>query len=186
MQEALEKAKSFNLDLVEVAPNAKPPVAKIVEWTKYKYEQRKKLKDSKHKTSQLKEMWFKVFISDGDLEHKLKKVKEFIKDKDSVNIVIIGKRRAKREHFEILMTKILKQIDPYAEPQSPPKTQGKNYSVIIKPRKTKVGDAKIPSATTQNMPIDAKIQNVLIHENNDEKQNEDAQSDKETLPGDHK
>ena len=83
-------------------------------------------------------MWFKPFIGDKDLEHKLKKVKEFIKKKNSVKITIRARGRVQRQHLKDLMDKILKIIEEYAEPQGYPKFQGRNLGTIVIPRKTKL------------------------------------------------
>lgn len=135
---ALKMARDKGLDLIEVSPHAKPPVTKILPWSKFKYEQEKKRKEQKTKSSSLKEMWFKPFIGDKDLEHKLKKVQEFIKKKSSVKLTIRARGRVQRQHLKDLMTKILKIIEEYAEPQGYPKFQGRNLGTIVIPRKTKL------------------------------------------------
>lgn len=138
LKDAQQAADDRGLDLIEVAPKADPPVAKIMSLSKFRYEQKKKKKENKKKTAELKEMWFKAFIGDGDLQHKLKKVQEFIKKKNPVKITIRAKGRVKREHMTSLMSKILKDIEEFAEPEARPKFQGRNFAVVVKPRKTKL------------------------------------------------
>ncbi|MBD3363067.1 translation initiation factor IF-3 [Candidatus Dojkabacteria bacterium] len=163
-KEAIEIAKSKELDLIEVAPNAKPPVAKLRSWSKFKYEQEKKRKESKTKSSQLKEMWFKPFIGDADLKHKLKKVKEFIKDKDSVKLTIRKVGRVQNQHLRDLMKKILKKIEEYAEPQGHPKFHGRTLGIIVIPRKTK----------------------LIKNEEQNEEQNKNTSSDKKKIQSEQK
>lgn len=132
-QKALALAREKELDLIEVAPNAKPPVAKIYSWSKFKYQQEKKRKENKGKSAEQKEIWFKVAIAKGDLEHKLKKVKELIAKKHPVKLTIRGKGRIARERFENLMKQILIQLDGFAEAESEPKFDGHNMHTIVKP-----------------------------------------------------
>ncbi len=136
--EALTRARDAGLDLVEVAGESKPPVAKIISWSKLRYEQEKKKKSNKSKAIEQKEIWFNALIGDGDIEHKLKKVKEFIDKKHPVKMTI--KRRSRRIHNSImveLMKKLMGLITEFATPLSEPKYSGANLSVILGPLKTK-------------------------------------------------
>ncbi len=141
-KEALEIAQERDLDLVEVAPKGKPPVAKLISWSKFKYIQTKKKKESKQKATEQKEMWFKAFIGEGDLKHKLKKVKEFIDKKHKVKLTVRGKGRVKRDHLKNLLEDILLKVEEYAEAEGTVKNQGRNLSIIIKPRKTKLTNSE--------------------------------------------
>lgn len=138
LDEAISMAMSKELDLIEVAPNADPPVTKIMSWSKFQYEQNKKRKESKSRTIEQKEMWFKAFIGDGDLFHKLKKVKEFIDTKHPVKISIRSKGRVSRDHLKSLMDRIIQETSEYAEADGTVKYQGRNIGIIIKPRKHKI------------------------------------------------
>lgn len=131
-------------------------------WDKFKYQQDKKKKSSKQKNVEQKEMWFKAFISDGDLDHKLKKVKEFIKKKHPVKITIKGIKRVRPDDLYNLLDKILEKTSDYAEPQGRQKKQGRNLSVIIKERKS-------------------QPENKLINKNKDEKQKEDSSSNEKKI-----
>ncbi|CAF3086194.1 unnamed protein product, partial [Rotaria sp. Silwood2] len=84
IKDALERAEKANLDLVEISPNAEPPVCKILDFGKYKYENKKRIHDAKKKQKAvvLKEMKFKPNISQGDFEIKLRKIKDFLKEGD--------------------------------------------------------------------------------------------------------
>ena len=89
-REALELAKERNLDLVEVSPNAKPPVCKIMDFGKYRYEQEKRLRDSRknQKALKIKEIRMQPKIGSGDLDTKAKHVQEFLDEGDKVKVTI--------------------------------------------------------------------------------------------------
>ena len=89
-QEALKMAKDRDLDLVEVSPNANPPVCKILDYGKYKFEQEKKLRDSKknQKVLKLKEIRMQPKIGSGDLDTKAKHIQEFLDEGDKVKVTI--------------------------------------------------------------------------------------------------
>lgn len=136
-KKAIEIAQERELDLIEVSPNANPPVAKIMSWSKFKYDLGKKKKESKSKSIEQKEMWFKVFIDKGDLEHKLKRVNEFLGKKHPVKLTIRAKGRVKRENMTELMTRILEMLGEEVVYDSIPKFEGRNYAIIVRPNKVK-------------------------------------------------
>ena len=92
-QEALQKAQLAELDLVEISPDSKPPVAKIVNWGKFNYQRTKQLQKSRRNTnvSELKQMRFGLKISEHDMGVKLKKINSFLQDGDKVRISIVYK-----------------------------------------------------------------------------------------------
>ncbi len=136
-QEGLKLAKQKELDLIEVAPKANPPVCKIMSWSKYKYELTKKKKEQrKNKSAEQKEMRFKVFIQHGDLEHKLKKVKEFLNKKHPVKLQIRATGRATKEHMDNLKNKILTELEGLCEVDPNIKKDRRNINIIIRPNKT--------------------------------------------------
>ncbi len=92
-EEALKLAKEAGVDLIEIAPNAAPPVAKIIDFGKFKYQEEKKLKEmqKKSKPSELKELRFTPFIGEGDYQMRLKRIDEFFKERHKVKIVIYFK-----------------------------------------------------------------------------------------------
>lgn len=136
LEDALKIARDRELDLIEIAPKATPPVTKIMSWSKYKYELGKKEKEKKkHKGSEQKEMWFKAFIDDGDLGHKLKKVEEFLAKGHPVKLRIRATGRTTYNHMIELMNKILERLAENCEHDGSPKREGRNLSIIIKPKK---------------------------------------------------
>jgi len=136
--DALKIARDRELDLIEVSPKANPPVVKIESWSKFKYKLNKKKKETKSKRIEQKEMWFKAFIDKGDLDHKLKRVREFLAEKNPVKLTIKARGRVKTELLKELMQKILKDLEFEIEvPEAPAKFEGHNLSLIVRPIKHK-------------------------------------------------
>ena len=132
---ALQLALDKELDLVLINPQAEPPIAKIVSWSKFKYEQSKKIKGSKSKGQEVKEMWFKPFIDTGDLEHKVERVKEFLAKGHKVKLTIRSKGYTPQDKMSNRMKEILEALAEVAEPESPPKVEGRNMIVFVKSKK---------------------------------------------------
>lgn len=109
-------------------------------WSKFQYDISKK--DNKAKKTKQKEMRFKPLIGIRDLEHKLKRVKEFIEDKDIVKLTVQGFGRVRYEQQRACMDKILKIVNEFAELDQPPKSEGKHITVIIRPAKQKIKNDK--------------------------------------------
>jgi len=134
--EALRIAKEQELDLIEVAPTAEPPVAKILSWSKFKYQQEKKKKENKGKTIEMKEMWFKAFIGDGDFQHKIERIKEFLSKKHPVKITIRGKGRVQAvQLWALLERNKLALVDSIQESNESAKQEGRNIFWIVRPIK---------------------------------------------------
>lgn len=137
-EEALDLAASKELDLIEVAPKAVPPVAKITSYSKFKYQQEKKKKNNKNKAIKQKEMWFRVFIGEGDFQHKIQRIIEFLNKKHSVKISIKTKGRVTKEQTQELLNRIITSLgDHIAEITETPKFEGRNLSLLIHPNKKK-------------------------------------------------
>lgn len=134
--DALNMAQEQELDLVLISPVANPPVAKIISWSKFKYEQSKKSKTVSKKSSQNKEMWFKPQTGEGDLEHKVKKIKEFLSEKSKVKITIKPgrNRRLEKSVYFDQINKVLVMLKENCEVETPPKVEGRNVYAIIKPK----------------------------------------------------
>ena len=139
-EEALKKAKESGEDLIEIAPNANPPVAKIIEFGKFKYQEEKKLKEAqkKSKPSELKEIRFTPFIGEGDYQTRIKRIDEFLTDKDKVKLVIYFKLKqlgSKAFGYDIL-NRILKDLGEGINIDMKPKFLGRNLIMIISPTNT--------------------------------------------------
>lgn len=134
---ARQLAYDKGLDLVEVAPNTKPPVCKILSWTKFKYELSKKSKgSSKGKAKERKEMWFSPYIDGGDMNHKLKRVREFLSKKHPVKLTVRVKGRVTREVTKAQLDKILLNLEGDYDANESPRWEGRNYSVTAYPKKS--------------------------------------------------
>ena len=115
LREALEKAAEAGLDLVEIAPTAKPPVAKIIDFAKFRYQQEKKEKEFRRKEkkgSEQKEVWLTPFIGESDYDVRLERVKEFLGNGNKVRVVVrfTGPQMSHRE-FGFQMAEKVKSVN---------------------------------------------------------------------------
>ena len=139
--EALKKAKEAELDLVEIAPNANPPVAKIIDFKKLRYEENKKERASNKSAGDLKELWLSPRIADHDLNVRLTRAKEFLKDGHKVKLTVKfkGREMAHTEFGSQLLQKAIGQLGEEVDIEREPKFEGRKLSVII----TKIKGGKI-------------------------------------------
>lgn len=135
-QDALKAAEEAGLDLVEISPNADPPVVKIIDWGKYQYQKEKEAQKSRRnsKQSELKQMRFGLKIGQGDLEIKLRKVRQFLAEGHKVRIQIFyrGREMAHREIGYEMITKIGTMLEDEAVFEHQPQMAGRNLSVVIR------------------------------------------------------
>ncbi len=135
-QEALKHAEDAGVDLVEISPNANPPVAKIIDWGKYQYqkmkEQQKNRKSSKQ--SELKQMRFGLKIGAGDLDIKLRKVRGFLSEGHKVKIQIFyrGREMAHKELGYDMINRIITLLEDDAVVEQQPQMAGRNLSIVIR------------------------------------------------------
>lgn len=161
---ALELAKEKELDLVEVAPNQKPPVCKIMSYSKFKYEEKKKARKGKirGKAKDLKEMRFSPNIGEGDLQHKLNRIKEFLRKGHKVKITIFFKgRRTGPEPGNVLVEKILTGLKENCTIEQALKRQGRRWFMTVAPLKT--SNKKIDSAEEVNNVSKSKVNLDNMH-----------------------
>ncbi|HJD55790.1 MAG TPA: translation initiation factor IF-3 [Rickettsia endosymbiont of Pyrocoelia pectoralis] len=135
IREALDMAERAGLDLVEISPNAEPPVCKILDFGKYKYEAKKRAHEArkKQKIVVLKEMKFKPNISQGDFDVKLRKIKEFLEGGDKVKISLWFKGR-EILHKDIgveLFIRIKNELKDLAKIDQEAKMEGKQMIMIV-------------------------------------------------------
>ena len=133
--EALRMAKEKDLDLVEVSPNANPPVCKILDYGKYRFEQEKKLRESKknQKVLKLKEIRMQPKIGPGDLDTKAKHVQEFLDEGDKVKVTIRfrGRELAHTELGYDVLNEVLKRLTSAYVVEKAPAMDGKTMSMTI-------------------------------------------------------
>jgi translation initiation factor IF-3 len=150
LQEALAKAELAGLDLVEIAPNAEPPVCKIIDYGKYRYQVTKKEKEGKKSQHQVKvkEIKLKPNTDDNDLMIKTRHAREFVLKGNKVRVTCVFRGR-ELAHPEIgirAVTRICESLSDIASTEADPKLMGRNLSVVLAPgSKKKTGPA---AATT--------------------------------------
>lgn len=134
--EALSRARSLNLDLVEVASNAKPPVCRIMDYGKYKYQQKKRTAKQQTSRQQLKELRLRPKTGEHDVQVKVNKAREFLEKKDKVLISVLfrGREMAHISEGEKLLASVLAQLEDIAKLESPPKQMGKKMMCTLSPK----------------------------------------------------
>lgn len=137
IKEALERAEKAGLDLVEISPNAEPPVCKILDFGKFKYESKKRVHDAKKKQKivALKEMKFKSNIGQGDFDTKLRKIKSFLEEGDKVKVSLWFKGR-EIVHNAMGMRvfdRLIESLGDLIKIESEPKMEGKQIIMVISP-----------------------------------------------------
>ncbi len=134
-REALQKAENYGLDLVEVSPNSKPPVCRIMDFGKYKYEQSKKEKISKKKQHiiTVKEIRLRPRTDEHDLETKLRHARKFLEQKNKVKITILfrGREMAYQDFGRELMEKVKEFLDEVGKVEAEPKMEGRRMIMIL-------------------------------------------------------
>ncbi|MCS7280731.1 MAG: translation initiation factor IF-3 [Desulfobacterota bacterium] len=137
LSEALRIAREKDLDLVEVAPKSEPPVCKIMDFGKYKYQLAKKAHEAKKKQTiiHVKEMKIGLKIEDHDLNFKIKHIKEFLSEGHKVKVVIVFKGREiqRVDMGEELANKIIKLVEGVGQVEVKPKLEGKNIVMVFAP-----------------------------------------------------
>ncbi len=137
----MELADELGLDLVEISPNAEPPVCKIMEYSKFIYEQKKREKALKAKASKVvvKEIRFGPQTDDHDFEFKKRNAEKFIKDGAKVKAFVFFKGRSIvfKEQGEILLLRLAQDLEEISKVEQLPKLEGKRMIMFLAPKKTK-------------------------------------------------
>jgi translation initiation factor IF-3 len=133
---ALEAAREAGLDLVEVAPNERPPVCKIIDYGKFKYTQKKKLSKQKQHQVHIKEIRVRPKTGDHDIEVKVKRAREFLEHKDKVlvNVLFRGRELAHIDEGRRVMEEVLQALDEVGKVEKNPSMEGKRMTAIVAPR----------------------------------------------------
>jgi translation initiation factor IF-3 len=138
VRDALRMAQEQNIDLVEIAPTAKPPVCRIMDYGKFKYEQSKKDKEArkKQKVISVKEVKLRPGIEDHDFSVKLKNAQRFLEDGDKVKVTIMFRGR-ELSHADLgrqVLVKMASECSPLAIVEREPRLEGKNMIMILSPK----------------------------------------------------
>jgi len=135
--EALQLAKDQDLDLVEVAANANPPVCRIMDYGKFRFDAAQRAKESRRKTTQaqIKEMKYRVKIGPGDFDTKTRKVLEFLREGHKVKITIMfrGRETAHPHLGKKILDRIADEASSFAKVEAAPKLDGRNMIMVLAP-----------------------------------------------------
>jgi len=138
VREGLQAAFEAGLDLVEVSPNADPPVCKVLDYGKYKYEAQKKKNEArkKQKVIEIKEIKMRPTIDEHDYQVKMRSVRRFLGDGDKVKMTIRfrGREMAHMEIGEKVLDRVKNDLDTIAKIEQFPKTEGRMMTMIIAPK----------------------------------------------------
>lgn len=176
--QALEEAEKRGMDLIEVAPDSKPPVCRIMDYGKFRYEQRKKLKEAQKKSKQneIKGIRVRPNTDDHDLAFKTRNALKFLRKGDKVKFTVIF-RGPELRHKEIGQEQLQWFIDalaPYATVDQSPRMEGRRMTMMLEPRKDMPPETKAEKATGEEAD-EARI---------DSGQNEDEESRGEAVESD--
>ncbi|MGH8912315.1 MAG: translation initiation factor IF-3 [Acidimicrobiia bacterium] len=146
LAEALWLAEQLELDLVEVAPNAKPPVCRLMDYGKYKYEQSVKDREARKKQTRttVKELRMKVRIGDHDFDINRRKAEEFLGDGDKVKVTIRfrGREQERPEYGRQLLDRMTEKLEGIAVVEQNPMMEGRNMTMVLAPSRRGGGGAR--------------------------------------------
>lgn len=138
IQQAIKLAQDQGLDLVEISPNADPPVCKVVDYSKFKYEQKKKQKEIKAKTQKvvIKEIRFGPNTEEHDFNFKVKHAENFLKEGSKVKatVTFFGRSIVYKERGEILLLKFAQALEENGKVEALPRLEGKRMSMLLMPK----------------------------------------------------
>jgi translation initiation factor IF-3 len=139
---AIARAEEVGLDVVEVAPNSKPPVCRIMDYGKYKYEQKKKAGKGKGHAASLKEVKLRPRTDDHDLGFKLKNARRFLMDGDKVKVTVMyrGREMVHRQLGREQLDRVVKMLGPMATVENPPRMEGRFLSMILVPNREAIAE----------------------------------------------
>ena len=161
-QDALRQAQERDLDLVEVAAEAKPPVCRILDYSKYKYEQNQKQKAArKHQTQiNVREIKFRPKIAQHDYDTKKGHVERFLKARDKVKVTIMfrGREMAHPERGEMILNRLAEDLGELATVEQRPQQDGRNMTMMLAPARTAADDAAAAASDDHKAEKRAKPQ----------------------------
>jgi len=156
IEDALRLAESRNLDLVEVAPNANPPVCKLLDYGRFKYEQTKREREARKGQKQLvlKEIWFRPNVNQHDRLFKTKRIRQFLEEGDKVKATVRfrGREIAHPELARNLLNQVAEDLKAHAAVEKPPVLEARSMSMIVAPGKALLKPPATPTAVTGRPP----------------------------------
>ena len=135
--EAASMAAEKGLDLVEVAPNERPPVCRIMDYGKFKYEQKKRRESHRSKQVHMKEIRLRPKTGEHDINFKVKRARDFLvhKDKVKINVIFRGRENAHRDRGREMLEEIIEQLEDIAKVEKPPSMDsGRTMSTVLAPK----------------------------------------------------
>ena len=161
-RDALTAAETAGLDLVEVAPTATPPVCRIMDYGKFKYQTSKKAKEAKKKQTviSVKEMKLRGKTEEHDFQFKLRNIKRFLEDGDKVKILIMFKGR-EITHTELgmsMLKRVAEELKDMATIETAPKLEGRSMTMVVAPAPQKVEKAKTEAAALSENEAQSQAQ----------------------------
>jgi len=139
LPEAISLARQMDLDLVEVAPTATPPVCRIMDYGKFRYEESQKAKESRRKTSHIsiKEVKFRPKIGKGDFDTKVRHMQDFLNDGHKVKVTLQfrGREMAHPELGSRILDAVIEQVGAVAKVESQARLEGRNMTMVLAPEK---------------------------------------------------
>ena len=153
LTDANAMAEEAGVDLVEIAPTAKPPVCRLMDYGKYRYQESKKKQDAKQKQkqTQIKEIKFRPNTDEGDYNIKLRNLISFLNDGDKVKITLRfrGREMAHQEFGVRLLERVRNDLEPYAVVEQFPRMEGRQMVMVLSPKKKEVNIAKPKEAKSK-------------------------------------
>lgn len=138
LKQAIETARGAGLDLVEVAPNAEPPVCKIMDYGKFRYQKNKRTQEAKKKQTviQVKEVKFRPKTDQHDIEFKLRHILRFLGQKDKVKVTVLfrGRELAHKDRGMDVLDRVLAELKDQVIVELPPKQEGRTLIMILAPK----------------------------------------------------
>ena len=171
-REALALAKSLDLDLVEIAPTASPPVCRIMDYGKFKFDEAQKAKESRRKTQNVgvKEMKYRPKIGDQDFSTKTRLVEKLLGEGHKVKITIMfrGRESAHPELGKKILDRIVERVGDTAKVESSPKLDGRNMTMVLGPDKKPVKPKSADAATEKAPQVESATTEVAAEVSNEE------------------
>ena len=156
--QARKMAQDQNLDLVEISPTATPPVCRVIDYSKFKYEQKKKTRELKAKQTKvvIKEIRFGPNTDDHDFEFKLKHAREFLKEGAKIKSYVhfVGRSIVFKERGEILLLKFAQALEDLAKVEQLPKLEGKRMFLYLAPKAAVVAKPVLKPASASDKPAE--------------------------------
>ena len=157
-RDAIQRAREAGVDLVEIAPNAQPPVCKLIDYGKFLYEQKKKAHEAKkHQvTVQVKEIKFRPGTDDHDYNYRMERAKEWLQDGDKVRAAIAfrGREMTHRELGAKILARLSQDLSEFADVEVAPKMEGYQMFTIFSPKKVK------PEKKSAPKPVETEASEV--------------------------